>query len=241
MKYESNIDVDSEVKKRTGRMSTQTLLMALVLSLVGSLHCAGMCGGFAVLTRMQKGRFPISVPFIVYAMGKAMTYAMLGLGLGVVGGGVDSLVRGANLLAWISGSLMIFVGLHLAGWSLLGRWVSRVPGSRFIERFGQIIRVESLTSRWMMGMLNGLLPCGLLYAALAMSFSQGTALGGAAFMFVFGLGTIPSLLLMAVLGSMMNQALRKNLGRLSGWFVMLLGLLTIVRGSGVMTSMSDHM
>lgn len=215
--------------------------MALGLSLAGSLHCAGMCGGFAILVRTKTGKSTVILPFSAYAAGKSIIYAALGMAVGLVGGTVESISVGADVLAWVAGLLMILVGLHLSGWELIGTWISPPAGPRFVGRFASVIQTDSVGARFLMGMLNGLLPCGLLYAALAMSLSQASAVGGGLFMLIFGLGTIPSLLLVSHLGSLLSADQRGNLSRYSGWFVILLGLLTIVRGTGLIESTMSHM
>ena len=214
--------------------------MALGLSLGGSLHCMGMCGGFALMANAGAGRVGLRPPFVAYATGKTAAYALMGLLAGSVGSALTMFRSGGMILAWVAGLAMVAVGGHLLGWRGFG-WISGpVVSGSFVSRMAALIKRDNLTARFGMGVLNGWLPCGLVYAALAMAAGHGNAAGSAAFMAVFGMGTIPSLWLAAQITGAVSALWKARLARLSGWMVVLFGLYTILRGSGLMSLMISH-
>ncbi len=215
-------------------MEGASLGMALALSLGGSLHCIGMCGGFAVLANTGAARVGLNARFLAYVVGKTTAYAAIGLAIGVLGAQIGSIKGGASVLAWLAGIAMIIVGGHLLGWPGFARFNPPAASGGFVSRFAKLLKRDSLAARSGMGFLNGLLPCGLVYAALAMALSMGSASGSATFMVVFGLGTIPSLWVAAQLTAVIPPAWKSRLSSLSGWLVVLFGVYTILRGTGLM-------
>lgn len=215
-------------------MDTGALGMALALSLGGSLHCIGMCGGFAVLANSGAGRVGFNARFAAYTLGKALSYIVLGAGIGLLGAQIGAIREGASILAWLAGGAMIIVGGHLLGWPGFSRLNPPAASSGFTSRFAALLKNDSWSSRLGMGILNGWLPCGLVYAALAMALSTGSVSGAALFMAVFGLGTIPSLWVAAQLSAVIPPAWRARLSRLSGWLVVLFGVYTLLRGTPLM-------
>lgn len=215
-------------------MQMDVIAMALALSVGGSLHCMGMCGGFAVLANTGAKRVGFNGRFVAYVAGKTVSYALLGLLVGLVGAQIGAIREGASVLAWVAGLAMILVGGHLLGWPGLARLNPPAASSGFVSRFASLLKKDGLASRMGMGLLNGLLPCGLVYAALAMSLGTGDPLRSSAFMVVFGLGTIPSLWVAAQVTAVLSAQWKARLSRVSGWLVVLFGLYTIMRGTGLM-------
>lgn len=215
--------------------------MALGLALGGSLHCMGMCGGFALMANAGAGKVGIRMPFLAYVTGKTVAYAIMGALAGTVGAAFGAFRSGGMVLAVMAGLAMVAVGGHLLGWRGLG-WVSGpVASGGFVSRMAALIRKDGLASRFGMGLLNGWLPCGLVYAALAMAMGQGNPASSAAFMAVFGMGTVPSLWVAAQLTGLVSPSWKQRLARFSGWLVVLFGLYTILRGTGIMGMMSHAM
>lgn len=205
--------------------------VALVMGLAGSAHCVGMCGGFAVLagsgadlsskTRLNLG---------AWLGGKTLTYAGIGFVLGTLSGAVPKSLSGfQTVIAILTGLLLILTGLHMAGigpsWSL----VAPSPVSAFVTRMAAQVRKSSVAGRFTLGLLNGLLPCGLVYAALAYSLTYQSAVKGAVFMAVFGLGTAPVLALIGMGTGIFSHRYRSAMTRIVGWVVVLLGVYTVVR------------
>jgi sulfite exporter TauE/SafE len=153
---------------------------ALVAGLVGSPHCLAMCGGFSTAC----GDHPVR--HAAWHAGRLSTYAVLG----ALAGAFGSSVPGPGwLVQIISGVLLVFFALALAG--VLPEPRMPIPG---LAKVGAALagRVD-LPSRYAFGLVNGLLPCGLVYAALAVPIAAADPLVGAGAMVAFGLGTIPAL------------------------------------------------
>lgn len=192
----------------------------------------GMCGGFAVLANSGARRVGLNARFAAYVFGKTASYMVMGVGIGLVGSQIGAVKNGASVLAWMAGLALIGVGGHVLGWPGFARLGAPAASQGFISRFASLIKKDSMLARLGMGILNGWLPCGLVYAALAMGLSSGSTLEAGTFMAFFGLGTIPSLWIAAQLSAVLPAVWRSRLSRVSGWMVVLLGLFTILRGTG---------
>lgn len=203
---------------------------------LGSAHCVGMCGGFVLAASRAGGRTARLTRQLSYFIGKTLTYTIMGAAVGLVGATVGSAFVGIqDGISIAAGALMIVLGLHLLG--VLGRlrgigtlmnWSLFRSASRFL------MQKRSVTGALGLGLLNGLLPCGLVYSLLAMAAATGTMLGGALTMLVFGLATVPALVALAWIGDLLRPTRRHQFHRVSGVVVMILGALTVLRGTPVM-------
>ncbi|RMF59144.1 MAG: sulfite exporter TauE/SafE family protein [Bacteroidetes bacterium] len=126
--------------------------------------------------------------------------------------------------------LLIGTGLALLGWLRMPAGRLGAGWRRLVGTMAAFLRDPTPGRIWALGLLNGLLPCGLVYAALAAATASGTALRGAFLMAVFGLATVPALLVLGSTGVLMRPAWRVRLQRAGAVLVILLGLLTLVRG-----------
>lgn len=206
------------------------LLGFLVLGLLGSAtHCAVMCGPFALLVsdryaQPRAGR-PVLVAQLWYAAGRAVTYATLGAAAGYVG----VWLQAAGIWAGVGRAAAAFAGLALvisAVMSLMNAGV-QFPGG--IGRWSRALYQRLPAHPLSLGLVLGLLPCGLLYTAVVAAVAQGTPAGGAAALGAFAAGTMPSLLGIASA----QQLLRRHAGRLlpvANGFVLAMGLWYLWRG-----------
>ena len=204
---------------------------ALVLGLGGSLHCIGMCGPLMLALPRGGGSGGQRVfGRISYQAGRVTTYTMMGVGAGTVGG----LVQWAGWQQTVSivlGALLVFgvVGVPLWKRSAWGaRWMASFTGwlSSMLRRPGS----ETL---YAVGLINGFLPCGLVYVALAPAALTHSPVEGALMMATFGLGTVPAMLAMSFGGHLVSPTWRMRLIRAVPVMVLVLGLLLIVRGMGL--------
>ena len=211
------------------------LLWVFVMGFMGSLHCVGMCGGLvAAISINAKKNWWLGL--LTYQLGRVSTYAMLGLILGFTGlalhdFGGDLIQR---LIAILAGSLMIIFALNLAGWlpdpvRRLSAWVTRKTG--LMQLANSLAKHARLRGWYALGLVNGLLPCGLVYAALAMSTASGNAIHASFMMACFGLGTIPAMMFVPSIMQKMSPIFRLNTLRFAAFFIMVLGLITILRSS----------
>jgi hypothetical protein len=222
-----------------------SLLLMLSMGFMGSLHCIGMCGGLVSAVSMSRKQVWWS-GLLVYQFGRISTYAMLGLLVGFSGAalsafGGDQLQR---LLAVLAGLLMITFAMNLAGWlpdplRRLGAWASRKTG---LAQLAMRVSKDSRSGSWFaLGLVNGLLPCGLVYAALSLALASGNTTQATLMMVAFGLGTIPAMMLIPSALRGMTPTQRSISLRLAAVIIMLLGLFTMYRGSMQQDHMSGSM
>ena len=201
---------------------------AIVLGIVGSLHCAGMCGPLALaLPRTGRGPGGYLAGRLAYHLGRLIAYAVLGLVCGTVGKSL--LLAGAQ--RWLSISLGIAL---FAGWFASRKFAWDLPLSGLIARLkfhmAGLLQRRSIFSLLTLGTLNGLLPCGLVYAAGTAAAVTGSIVRGAVYMALFGAGTIPLMLAISLSGKLVPANFRTALGRAIPASVILLSALLILRG-----------
>ncbi len=230
-------------------MTPLELLAPLGLGVVSSLHCAGMCGPIvlAYTLPMQRGgvRRPLSA-HLAYNAGRIGTYALLGALAGLLGGGVATLGHMAGLerqAAILTGILMIAAGVLAGGWlptSGLVRIGGGVPGS-LSRAFGRLVRPGGVGGKFALGATMGLLPCGMVYAALVQAMATSSAWSGAASMALFGVGTSGSLLAIGMLSGTVSGRLGRYSSAAVSLSVIALGAFVIWRGAtGPLVAGSCH-
>jgi hypothetical protein len=178
-------------------------LLILVAGFAGSVHCVGMCGGFAcAIGRDTRGRAATVRRHLLYNLGRVTSYAFIGaacgtLGLVLVGhdGGGAGASAAQRVLALMSGALMVLIGLQFLG--VLAHGPARL--GEVTERLARALRgalnVPGPAMPLAFGVLNGLLPCPLVYAFAAQAAASGGPAAGVSLMLLFGLGTFPAMLL----------------------------------------------
>lgn len=212
-------------------MGSVDLLSALIVGLLGGVHCAGMCGGIvgALSFGLPGGRnLPI---LLAYNAGRISSYAMAGALMGALGfyfSGLLPVQLAQRVLLTFAGLFLVLMGLYLAGWwNALAR-IERAGGVlwRRIEPLGRgLLPIRSVRQGFLLGLLWGWLPCGLVYSALVWTVASGGPVEGALLMLAFGLGTLPNLLLMGVAAAQLNRWVRRpGVRAVAGGLVMLFGL-----------------
>lgn len=204
------------------------LWTAFALGLVGSLHCAGMCGPLA-LALPPAGHTAASYVFgrVAYNLGRVVTYCVLGLIFGLIG---KTLLL-AGVQRWLSIALGVallvglFVSRRLALWQPVIALVDQLK-----SRMAGLLRRRSFDALLVLGLLNGLLPCGLVYVACAGATATGDLFNGALYMLAFGLGTVPMMLAISLSGKLVPFSLRLKLLKAVPVAVFLLATLLILRG-----------
>jgi len=212
-------------------MSTNYL--AFFMGLLGSLHCVAMCGPLLLaLPSSGKGHYQIVVNRIIYQIGRVLTYAALGLLIGFISIGAEykGWQQGLSILTGIllvSMGLFTFFGNHSSGlikaqqklfaplFKRMGYWLYK-PGGNFIA-----------------GILNGFLPCGMVYMALATALNTGSTLAGGRFMLLFGLGTLPLMLLTGIAGNYVKRIIPFKLSTWLPTLFLIMGVWFILRGSNL--------
>jgi hypothetical protein len=204
------------------------LWTAFILGLVGSLHCAGMCGPLALaLPNAGRNALAYFAGRMSYNLGRLVTYCVLGLIFGLLGkslalAGVQRWVSIALGVALLAG---LFVSRKLALWRPMTALVERLKSA-----MGALLRRRSLDALLVLGLLNGLLPCGLVYVACAGATATGALFNGALYMLAFGAGTVPMMLAISLSGKLVPFPLRLKLLKAVPLAVFILGTLLILRG-----------
>jgi sulfite exporter TauE/SafE len=201
------------------------VLSALLLGLFGSAHCVLMCGGIAS-TLVQIGRGPrIATPAFMYNVGRIASYAVLGALVGALGHAASFVSPVGPVLRLAAGLMLVFTGLYVAGMSRLAV-VERIgsPLWRRVQPFA--IRARSTV---VMGMLWGLMPCGLVYAGFGLAVASGGIASGALVMAAFGLGTLPSMVTASLASLRIAPFLRSRawVRRAAGAIVLCSGLVDV--------------
>lgn len=214
------------------------LISAALMGLVGSVHCAGMCGGIVSALTLGVGRRSRTTTFfylLAYNVGRIVSYAVAGALAGLVSAQVFQWVKpeSAHTIArWVFAGFTIALGLYLTGWWRGLATLERM-GAKFwlvLQPFGRrLLPVDSVAKASLIGVVWGWLPCGLVYAALAGALMTGSVTSGALTMAAFGFGTLPTLLLIgAAAGSLRRPLLRKHLSHIAGMVLVAAGFYMLV-------------
>jgi sulfite exporter TauE/SafE len=206
--------------------------VALVTGLVTSLHCIGMCGPIAVALPLGKKSWPHRLAgSLTYNLGRTITYAILGAIFGLVGQGIHM----AGFHQWASIIIGILMILSVVFPALLKdkrkveQFLFGYTG-KLIGKFRKLFAISSFPSLFLIGLLNGLLPCGPVYVAIAGALNTGEMVSGIIYMIIFGIGTIPIMLAIPMLGNIIGTKVRKKFSWIVSVFIVLLGILFILRG-----------
>jgi sulfite exporter TauE/SafE len=213
--------------------------------LLGASHCIGMCGSFALAVGIgaRSARANL-LRQLVYSSGRVFTYAFLGAIAGFCGfwfvRRTAPLVHLQAVLSLLAGALLVVQGLLALGAVLrrqggVGRRLRLQIGPRSPcltgTLVGALLGSPRGTDVFLAGVLNGLLPCGLVYGYLSLATSTASLTGGVATMLAFGAGTVPGMVLAGAGASVLSHALRRELFRVAAVCVLATGLLAVARGA----------
>lgn len=206
-------------------MSDQYL--AFMIGLLGSVHCIGMCGPLAfAVPSLKKGGFYLIADKILYQAGRIISYCILGALIGLIGRQL-----------WMAGlqqGLSIFSGMLilLAAFSRILKTSSGMRFNYLLKPFNRLfgLALKHKANHLIIGMLNGLLPCGFVYLALAGAINTSSPGLAVAYMFWFGLGTAPLMLLAAMTVGFSSPLLRMRINKVIPYLMVCLGIWFILRG-----------
>jgi hypothetical protein len=208
-------------------------LLVFLGGVAGSLHCVGMCGGFPLALSSLGARGNLRRQAL-YNLGRLNTLVFIGMLSGAAGaafvaaGPVRALER---VLAVVAGAFMILVGLEVLG--LLARFSARgaaLAQATVGRLLGGVIRSRSPLAPLALGVFNAFLPCQLIYAFAARAASTASMVDGMLTMLCFGLGTFPAMLALGLTGLLARPGVRARLSLASGAVVIVLGVVTLLRG-----------
>ena len=210
----------------------EIIITALTLGLLGSLHCVGMCGPIALaLPVVSNSTWSRVRGIFTYNFGRAFTYTILGIVFGLLG--KTFIIAGYQQALSISlGVLILLVLLMPLFNSHSSKFTSVIfkPVVKLKSALGKLFAKKSYSSLFSIGVLNGLLPCGLVYTAVAGAIAVADPIKAAGFMALFGLGTIPAMLGLSLAGQKISMGLRNNFRKASMVFVSAMAVLLILRG-----------
>lgn len=205
---------------------------AFIIGLFGSLHCIGMCGPIVLaLPSDPYEKMSFFWGRLIYNTGRILTYTFIGMVFGLFGGGIAmagfqqdlSIVLGGVVLFGVIFSLRLRKQNGRLSFSNL--YISKIKGL-----FSKLLNKRSKISMLLLGILNGFLPCGLVYIAIAGATATASPGKAALFMASFGVGTLPLMFAASLFGSVININIRRRLNRLLPVFAALLAVLLILRG-----------
>ena len=220
-------------------MEAIDIISIITIAFLGSFgHCIGMCGGIVIAyssTKVQQkwNKSQQSIAHLLYSFGRITTYAILGAIFGYLGG-VATFSNTANGILWlVAGTAMLLTGLSLLGkikfLTLIEHSFSK--STWYQQNFKALLQSQTFFSFFMLGMLNGLLPCGFVYFFAITAASTADPMYGALVMVIFGLSTIPALFSLGFFVGLFKQSgLRNIMIKLAGISVILYGSYTIYNG-----------
>ena len=206
--------------------------MALLTGLVGSLHCIGMCGPIAIALPLGNRHFGYkTLGSVTYNIGRIITYGLLGGLFGLLGQGIEmaGLQKWASILIGVAMILSVIAPALFKGTVKLEQFFFGYAG-KLIGKFRKLFAVSSLPSLFLIGLLNGLLPCGLVYVAIAGAINTNDTLDGIIYMIIFGLGTLPVMAAIPLIGNLIGKNIRKRFSKVLSIFIVMLGIIFILRG-----------
>jgi sulfite exporter TauE/SafE len=205
---------------------------AFFVGLVGSLHCIGMCGPIAIaLPVPDSNNLSFFTGRILYNLGRVVTYSFLGAVLGLIGSKIA--LAGAQQVVSIVLGMVIIIAVLLP--QKYKNYFVQLPliqklAQPLKSNIGVLFQKGNFSSMFLIGILNGFLPCGLVYVALAGAIASGDAISGAAVMILFGLGTIPAMFAASVFGKFINIGIRTKIRKAVPVLAIILGVIFILRG-----------
>ncbi len=211
------------------------MLSALLLGFMGSLHCVGMCGPIAFMLPVdRKNPVKKAGQITLYHLGRLIAYATIGVVFGLLGKGLYVFGMQQKLSIAI-GVLMIVMVLIPA--KTFAKYNFSKPVYKIISkvksRLGQELKKKTADTFLTIGVLNGFLPCGLVYMALFAAIAMGDVAKGSLYMILFGLGTVPLMTTAVYFSGFLKSGAKKRIQKLIPVFVFVMGVLFILRGLGL--------
>jgi sulfite exporter TauE/SafE len=205
---------------------------AISIGLLSSFHCFGMCGPIAFALPLNRtNEFTKVSGSLTYQMGRLVTYMVLGGLFGLLGRGLITagLQQGVSIGLGILILLAVFIPKIFQRWLPVESWIFKNIGA-IKSSMAKLFKKSSYSSLFSIGILNGLLPCGMVYLALAGAVKAGTWNDGALFMLLFGVGTLPMMIAAGFATDWLSLKWRNKLQKATPYIIAALGVLFILRG-----------
>ncbi|WP_337865808.1 sulfite exporter TauE/SafE family protein [Ignavibacterium sp.] len=208
------------------------IFSALAVGFFGSAHCIGMCGPIAIaLPVPNSGAFNFIVGRVLYNIGRIFTYSFLGALFGLLGSRI--------VIAGFQQFVTIFFGVIILLIVLTPfKYKAKFTQHKLVQKIStpiksgiaELFKQGTVSSMFLIGVLNGFLPCGLVYIAIAGAIASGDAVSGMLYMILFGIGTFPAMFAATIFGKFINLNIRRKLAKAVPAFAIVLAVLFILRG-----------
>jgi len=210
------------------------LYSAVLFGLIGSFHCVGMCGPIAFMIPIDRQRKVRGIwQTTLYHGGRVFSYSLIGALFGLLGKGFYFF----GLQQQISIAVGLVMILSILAPKLFSRFSITKPIFRFTNRIknalGQSLKKKESSTFFTIGFLNGLLPCGLVYMAMIASLTSTSVWEGMLYMALFGLGTVPLMTAMVILGNLTGYINRQKIQKVIPYAVVIIGCFFVLRGLGL--------
>lgn len=211
------------------------VLSAFILGLLGSFHCVGMCGPIAFMLPVNRSNtIQKFFQVFLYHFGRLLAYSIIGVFFGILGKSFSifglqqklSIAVGVMMIILVITPYQIFIKYNFS--KPVYKIIAKVKNS-----LGAALKKKTPDTFLSIGFLNGFLPCGLVYMAVFGSIASSSILQGSLYMLLFGLGTIPLMTVAVYAGNFLSQKARQHIQKAIPVFVILIGLLFILRGLGL--------
>lgn len=210
------------------------LITAFIMGGIGSLHCVGMCGPLALsLPVVSNNNFNKFISALLYNLGRMVTYAVLGALVGLIG--VSFALAGfqQGFSVFLGSAIILALLWPKQSWVLKSNHTLQHFLAGIRSRLGQLFTQKNYRSVFFIGLVNGLLPCGLVYMALAGAVATSSVAKSSLFMAAFGLGTLPLMWSVSFFGSFMDVKTRVAVRRAYPYLMFGMAFLLILRGMGL--------
>lgn len=209
------------------------ILEGFLIGLAGSLHCIGMCGPIALLIPTSKNPYRKFFQIITYNLGRVITYSIFGLLFGILGKGFR-IAEISQYVSIVTGGIIIIIALAtLFSNNKLANSSNKLFSILFspIKRLFAKLLGKEKKNLLAIGLLNGFLPCGLVYGALLLTLNASSVTESIFVMAAFGLGTIPLMMLFMYFKSFLSS--KFNFNKIVPFVILMMGILLVLRGMGL--------
>ncbi|WP_411679321.1 sulfite exporter TauE/SafE family protein [Clostridium thailandense] len=203
-----------------------TYFILFVVGILTSIHCVGMCGGIMLsqsLSTKSINKLQAIKPALLYNAGRVISYTVLGSIVGALGSVLSLSIKAQAALQMFAGLFMIIMGFNMAGFNLFRKLQIKLPWSFCSVK-------NKPKNPFIVGILNGLMPCGPLQTMQLYALGTGSFTKGALSMFIFALGTVPLMLTFGAVSGLLSKGYTKKILKFSGILVVVLGLIMGNRG-----------
>lgn len=205
---------------------------AFLIGFLGSIHCIGMCGPIAFALPVRTNNTWIKLfKYLLYNVGRILTYSCLGFLIGFIGKGFA--LAGLQEFISISAGTFIIISVLVIHHPLENSFLEKITfgiREKLKSSFKFYFQKKGWLSLFVLGILNGLLPCGMVYMAMLGALASGSTVTGALFMAAFGLGTVPAMLSISLIGNTLSGGLKSIFFKASPYVACIVGILLIIRG-----------